>query len=163
MISCIVAVAENGVIGAHGEIPWYLSSDFKYFKKTTMGAPIIMGRACFESIGRPLPGRDNIIISRNPFYAVSGAFVVHSIEEAIHLAQASGNPEIFVIGGGEIYRQTMPLWDRLYLTVVHLSPFGDTFFPELDMTQWLLVSERFHTKSEKDDADCTFKVYDRIR
>ena len=98
IISSIVAVAENGVIGLDGDIPWYLSSDFKYFKKTTMNAPIIMGRNCFESIGRPLPKRQNIIISRDPFYVVSGAFVVHSINEALELASENSPEECFIIG-----------------------------------------------------------------
>ena len=163
IISSIVAVAENGVIGHQGEIPWYLSSDFKYFKKTTLNAPVIMGRNCFESIGRPLPKRQNIIITRDPFYVVSGAYVVHSIEEAIDLAKESACPEAFIIGGGEIYKQTIQLWDRLYYTEVHISPEGDTFFPELNWDDWSLTERKYHVKEEKDDCDCTFKVFLRNR
>lgn len=161
ILSCIVAVADNGVIGYRGGIPWYLSSDFKYFKKTTLHHPIIMGRACFESIGRPLPKRQNIIITRDPFYVVSGAMVVHSISEAIRLAEASGAGEAFIIGGGEVYRQTIDLWDKLYYTEVHMSPEGDTFFPEINPDQWILVDRKYHQKEEGDDCDCTFKVYIR--
>jgi len=161
IISSIVAVAENGVIGLDGDIPWYLSSDFKYFKKTTMNAPIIMGRNCFESIGRPLPKRQNIIITRDPFYVVSGAFVVHSIHEAIDLAKDSGAAEAFIIGGGEIYKQTIQLWDKLYYTEVHMSPEGDTYFPEINWDEWSLIDRQYHVKEEKDDCDCTFKVYKR--
>ncbi len=159
IISSIVAVAENGVIGLNGNIPWYLSSDFKYFKKTTLNAPIIMGRNCFESIGRPLIKRTNIIISRDPFYVVSGAFVVHSIPEALELAEQSGAVEAFIIGGGEIYKQTIDLWDKLYYTEVHLTPDGDTFFPELNWDNWTLVNRTYHVKEANDDSDCTFKVY----
>lgn len=159
IISSIVAVAENGVIGLDGDIPWYLSSDFKYFKKTTMNAPIIMGRNCFESIGRPLPKRQNIIISRDPFYVVSGAFVVHSIKEALELASENSPEECFIIGGGEIYKQTIHLWDKLYYTEVHMTPEGDTFFPEVNWEEWSLISRTYHEKEEKDDCDCTFKVF----
>ena len=159
IISSIVAVAENGVIGLDGDIPWYLSSDFKYFKKTTMNAPIIMGRNCFESIGRPLPKRLNIIISRDPFYVVSGALVVHSINEALELAAESNPEECFIIGGGEIYRQTIDIWDKLYYTEVHMTPEGDTFFPEVNWEEWSLISRTYHEKEEKDDCDCTFKVF----
>ncbi|MBK8844491.1 MAG: dihydrofolate reductase [Saprospiraceae bacterium] len=159
IISSIVAVAENGVIGLDGDIPWYLSSDFKYFKKTTMNAPIIMGRNCFESIGRPLPKRLNIIISRDPFYVVSGAFVVHSINEALELASENSPEECFIIGGGEIYKQTIHLWDKLYYTEVHMTPEGDTFFPEVNWEEWSLISRTYHEKEEKDYCDCTFKVF----
>ena len=109
IVSAIVAVAENGVIGNQGAMPWYLSSDFKYFKKKTLHHPIIMGRTSFEAIGRPLPKRENIIITRDLFYIVSGALVAHSIEEAMELAEQSGADEVFIIGGAEIFRQTMGL------------------------------------------------------
>ena len=159
IISSIVAVAENGVIGLNGNIPWYLSSDFKYFKKTTLNAPIIMGRTCFESIGRPLVKRQNIIITRDPFYVVSGAFVVHSIPEALKLAASTDAGEAFIIGGGEIYKQTIDLWDKLYYTEVHMTPEGDTFFPELNWDNWTLTGRTYHVKEENDDCDCTFKVF----
>ena len=120
-----------------------------------------MGRNCFESIGRPLPKRQNIIITRDPFYVVSGALVVHSIREAIDLAGENDPEECFIIGGGEIYIQTIELWDKLYYTEVHMTPEGDTFFPELNCSDWLLISRNYHEKEEKDDCDCTFKIYQR--
>lgn len=163
IISSIVAVAENGVIGLNGDIPWYLSSDFKYFKKTTLNAPIIMGRNCFESIGRPLPKRQNIIITRDPFYVISGAYVVHSIDEAIDLARGFECEESFIIGGGEIYKQTIHLWDRLYYTEVHMTPAGDTFFPEINWNEWVLTDRKYHVKEDKDDSDCTFKIFNRVQ
>lgn len=161
IVSAIVAVAENGVIGNQGAMPWYLSSDFKYFKKKTLHHPIIMGRASFEAIGRPLPKRENIIITRDLFYIVSGALIAHSIEEAMELAEQSGADEVFIIGGAEIFRQTMGLWDRLYYTEVHMSVEGDVFFPAINWDEWVLTERKYHPKSEGDDSDCTFKVYQR--
>ena len=127
--------------------------------KIMLFSPIIMGRNCFESIGRPLPKRLNIIISRDPFYVVSGALVVHSIKEALELAEESNPEECFIIGGGEIYRQTIDIWDKLYYTEVHMTPEGDTFFPEINWEKWSLISRNYHEKEEKDDCDCTFKVF----
>ena len=157
IISSIVAVAENGVIGLDGDIPWYLSSDFKYFKKTTMNAPIIMGRNCFESIGRPLPKRLNIIISRDPFYVVSGAFVVHSINEALELASENSPEECFIIGGGEIFNQTLAIADRLELTHVDLDVRGDAHYPELSEDFYKVNSE--HHTDEKTNIAFEFATY----
>ena len=117
-ISCIVATAKNNVIGKDNQIPWYLPADLKYFKKITTGHHIIMGRNCFESIGRALPKRTNVIITRDMFYAVSDCLITHSIDEALSLAEANGEEEAFIIGGGQIYEQTAELWDKLYLTEV---------------------------------------------
>jgi dihydrofolate reductase len=161
IISAIVAVAENGVIGYQGEIPWHLSSDFKFFKKKTLHHPVIMGRSSFISIGRPLPKRDNIIITRDLFYIVSGAMVVHSIDEALQIAEETGTDEAFIIGGGEIFRQTIDLWDKLYYTEIHMNPDGDTFFPEINWNEWTLVEKNFHPQKDGDDSDCTFKTYCR--
>ncbi len=133
MINIIVAVAENGVIGCHNRLIWHISEDLKRFKALTTGHPIIMGRKTYDSIGRPLPGRQNIVISRNPELKIEGCDVVGSLSEAIEIAQGE---EKFVIGGGEIYRQALPLCDRLYLTKVEQSPEGDTFFPEIDSSEW---------------------------
>lgn len=162
IISAIVACAKNGVIGKDNEIPWYLPADFAYFKRTTINHHIIMGRNCFESIGRPLPKRTNIIITRNPFYIASGCLMVNSIAEGLKTAENNGETEAFIIGGGEIYKQSVDLWERLYLTEVDLDTEGDVFFPELDLSNWQLVSEEQHTKDEKNEYNFSFKVFERI-
>ena len=162
MISAIVAMAEDNVIGANNDIPWYLPADLMYFKKTTTGHPIIMGRNSFESIGRPLPKRTNIIITRNPFFAVSNALVAHSLNEALSLAYETGTDECFIIGGGQIYTMAMPLVDKLYITEVHAKVEGTVFFPEVKEDEWLAVSEEFHEADEKNEFPYTFKIYTRI-
>ena len=162
LVHAIVAAANGGVIGKDNEIPWYLPADFKYFKKITTGHPIIMGRKCFESIGRPLPKRTNIIITRNPYYAVSNALVCHSLTEAFELALDTGADACFVIGGGEIYKEALPFYDKIYYTEVTLDVAGDTFFPELDMNTWQLESEDPQTPDEKNPLPYNFKVYTRI-
>ena len=161
IISAIVATAHEGVIGKDNEIPWYLPADFAYFKKTTLNHHIIMGRNCYESIGRPLPKRTNIVVTRNPFYVVSGCVVVHSVEEGLRLAESNGEEEVFIIGGGEIYQQTMHLLDRLYLTEVDLDTEGSVFFPKINPAEWDLVSEEKHQKDEKNEWNYTFKVFER--
>ncbi len=161
-ISAIVACAKNRVIGKDNEIPWYLPTDFAYFKRTTINHHIIMGRNCFESIGRPLPKRTNIVITRNPFYIASGCLMVNSIAEGLKMAENNGETEAFIIGGGEIYKQSVDLWDRLYLTEVDLDTEGDVFFPELDLSKWQLVSEEHHKKDEKNEYDYSFKVFEKI-
>lgn len=164
IISAIVATAHNRVIGNDSnEIPWYLPADFAYFKRTTLNHHIIMGRNCYESIGRPLPKRINIVVTRNPFYVVSGCVVVHSVAEALTIAEENGEEEAFIIGGGEIYHQTQNLWDKLYLTEVDLYTEGSVFFPELNPKEWRLVSEEKYTKDEKNEWDYTFKVFERVK
>lgn len=162
-ISCIVATAHNRVIGKDNDIPWYLPADLQYFKKTTIDHHIIMGRNCYTSIGKPLPKRTNIIITRDPFFISSNCLVARSIPEAIHKAHENGETEAFIIGGGQIYAQSVDLWDKLYLTEVDLAVEGDVFFPEIDMTQWEVLSEEKHSKDEKNDFDYTFKVLKRTR
>ncbi len=161
ILSAIVATAHNGVIGKDNEIPWYLPADFAYFKKTTLNHHIIMGRNCYESIGRPLPKRTNIVVTRNPFYIVSGCVVVHSVEEGLRIAENNGEEEVFIIGGGDIYKQTMHLLDKLYLTEVNLNTEGSVFFPEINSDQWHLISEEKHAKDEKNEWDYTFKIFER--
>ena len=139
IVSAIVAVAKNNVIGINNGIPWYLPADLKYFKKTTLNHHIIMGRKSYESIGRPLPKRTNVIITRDPFYIASNCLVVHSVEEGLKLALDNNEEEAFIIGGGEIYRLAMPFVDRLYLTEVDLDVEGAVHFPELDFSEWELV------------------------
>lgn len=162
IISAIVACAKNGVIGKDNEIPWYLPADFAYFKRTTINHHIIMGRNCFESIGRPLPKRTNIVITRNPFYIASGCLMVNSIAEGLKTAENNGETEAFIIGGGEIYKQSVDLWGRLYLTEVDLDTEGDVFFPTFDLSEWKLVSEEYHSKDEKNEFDYVFKVFERV-
>jgi len=162
IISCIVAVAKNNVIGKDNDIPWYLPADLKYFKKITSGHHIIMGRKCYQSIGRPLPNRTNVIITRDPFFISTNCLVAHSIEEALSLAYENGEKECFIIGGGTIYEQTKDLWDKLYITTVDIEPDGDIYFTELDESKWKTVSKEHHTKDEKNTFDYTFKLLQRI-
>ena len=139
MISLIVAKADNNVIGHNNQLPWHLPADLKHFKARTLGKPIIMGRKTFESLGRVLPGRPHVIISRNNMTLPDQCHLTHSLPDALAQAQrltGSSSNEVVVIGGAEIYRQALPLVDTLYVTEVHLSPEGDAFFPPLDETQW---------------------------
>lgn len=161
IVSCIVAAAKHNVIGKDNDIPWYLPADLKYFKKITLGHPVIMGRKCFESIGRPLPKRTNIIVTRDPYYMVSNCLIVHSIQEALEMAYDQGAEEVFIIGGGTIYDQSKDLWDNLYLTEVDLDVKGDVFFPEIDLNAWSLVSEDKHLADDKNEHNYTFKFFQR--
>lgn len=162
IISAIVATDENGVIGKDGQIPWYLPVDLKFFKKKTMGHPIIMGRKSFVSIGRALPGRTNIVVTRNPFFIAADCLVVDSLRAGVELASIQqGNEEIFIIGGGEIYQQSMSIWNRLYWTKVHLKAEGDTFFPKIFMEEWNIVQEEYVERDEKNSVDCTFYTMEK--
>jgi dihydrofolate reductase len=161
LISCIVAVAQNGVIGAENQIPWYLPADLAYFKRITLGHTLIMGRNCFESIGRPLPKRTNIVITRNPFFVASGVIVVHSVEEALAFAKKQGETEAFIIGGGEIYLQTEPIWDKLYLTEVDIAPEGNVFFGLQAPENWALHSAETHIADEKNTMNYTYKIFEK--
>lgn len=160
-ISAIVAAAKNRVIGKDNQIPWYLSNDFKYFKKTTLNHHIIMGRKSFQSIGRPLPKRTNIVVTRNSFFIATGCLIAHSIEEALTIAQNNGAKEVFIIGGGGIYEQSMEYVDCLYITEVDAEPEGDVFFPKIDTENWELISEEHHKADEKNDFDYCFRVLKR--
>jgi len=161
-ISCIVATANNNVIGKDNDIPWYLPADLKYFKKVTTGHHIIMGRNCFESIGRALPNRTNVIITRDLFYTVSNCLISHSVGEALSIAEDNGEKEVFIIGGGQIYEQTIELWDKLYLTEVDLQIKGDVFFPTIDLSGWKLTKNIEGKKDEKNTLDHRFLQYERI-
>jgi len=161
IISTIVATAKNNVIGKDNDIPWYLPADLKYFKKVTLNHHILMGRNCYESIGRPLPKRTNVIITRNPFYIASNCLVTHSINEALAIAKANGEEEVFIIGGGQIYNHSQDLWDRIYLTEVDLEVEGDVFFPKIDMKKWDLRSSENHKADEKNPYNYCFKVLER--
>lgn len=162
IISTIVATAKDFVIGRDNDIPWYLPADLKYFKKTTLNHHIIMGRNCFASIGRPLPKRTNVIVTRNPFFAATGCVVAHSIEEALTIAHDNGETEAFIIGGGQIYEQSKDLWDKIYLTEVDLQVEGDVFFPKINMDDWKLTFEEKHVADAKNEHNYVFKVLERI-
>lgn len=160
MISLIAAVAKNHAIGKDGQLLWHLPEDMRYFRETTRGKPVIMGRRTWESLPdsfRPLPGRKNIVISRNPLYDAAGATLVGSLEDAIR--QTEENEEVFVIGGADIYRQALPLAHRLYLTEVAQEFEADAFFPECSASEWKEVS-RSEQKS-KSGLEFSFAVYQR--
>lgn len=161
MISIIVAVSENNVIGTEGKLPWRLPADLRRFKELTLGHPIIMGRKTYESIGRALPGRRNIVITRDQDFQAAGCEVAHSLEEAIKMSKVPFDSEVFVIGGGQVYREALPRADRIYLTRVHTRVAGDAVFPELEKLEWKIISEEFHQKDEKHEYDFTFKTYER--
>lgn len=160
-ISCVVATARNRVIGRAGTIPWRLPEDLKHFKRVTLGHPVIMGRKTFESIlsalGKPLTGRENIVVTRAADYSPAGVRVAHSLEEA--LAAAGNAAEICVIGGAEIYALALPLAQRLYCTEIHADFEGDTFFPALETSQWTVSSREPCTSA--DGLRYDFVVYDR--
>jgi dihydrofolate reductase len=159
MLSIIVAVSENNVIGKDNDLIWKLPRDMKHFKETTTGHCIIMGRKTFESNGRPLPNRTNIIITRDKDFKAEACVVVHSLEDAIK--EAKDDSEAFIIGGGVIYELTMPIVDRVYLTKIHHSFEGDTFFPELNMNEWNIIEERFFEPDEKNEYPFTILTLDK--
>lgn len=164
-VALIAAVAENGVIGAGNTIPWRLPTDFAHFRRTTLGKPVIMGRKTFASIGRPLPGRTNIVVSRQRGYQPAGVIVIDSLEAALEHAQAiaaaDGAAEVMVAGGAEIYRAAMPAARRLYITHVALAPAGDARFPAIDPGIWRLAEELDVRRGERDSADFRVNVYER--
>jgi dihydrofolate reductase len=161
----IAAIGANRVIGADGSIPWRLPSDFAYFKRTTLGKPIVMGRKTFESIGKPLPGRTNIVVSRQPGYQPDGVLVISGLEAALDharsIAEADGAGEVMVIGGGTIYEQAMPYAALLYITHVGLAPDGDAVFPPIVPEDWAVVETPDVRRGEKDNADFCVKIYHR--
>jgi dihydrofolate reductase len=165
-VAFVVAVAQNNVIGMDGAMPWRLSSDMKRFKRDTMGKPLIMGRKTFESIGKALPGRLNIVVSRSEFVADD---VVHasSIDAALFLAegwaQEHGASEICIIGGGQIYKETFGIASKLYVTHIVAEPEGDTKFPEIPSDEWSVVHREEVPKGEKDSAETIYTVYERVQ
>lgn len=159
MLSLIVAISENAVIGRDGELPWRLSADLRRFKRLTMGHHIVMGRKTFESIGRLLPGRKMIVVTRREEYKPAGVIVARDLSAAIEAA--AGDDEVFVIGGGEIYRQAIEMADRIYLTRVHAEVEGDVTFPEIDWSQWRNLEETHHAADAKNQFAHTFAVLTR--
>lgn len=162
MISILVARARNRVIGRSNDLPWYLPADLRHFKELTTGHSVLMGRKTFDSIlarlGTPLPNRQNIVVTRDRHFQVSGAIVVHSIDEALKLTESE---EVFVIGGAQIYEQVLPFTDRMYITEVAADIDGDTFFPELEQGAWRETSREPHKKDDKNQYDYAFVVYER--
>ena len=163
--SMIVAMAENRVIGINNKLPWYLPNDLKYFKQVTMGKPIIMGRKTFESIGKPLPGRANIVITRNESWLAEGVKVAHSLDQAYAIAEAigeiDGQSELMIIGGDQIYQSSLPEVDRIYLTQVHAHVEGDAWFPEVNWDNWKEVAREDFIAEGPNPYDYSFVVFDR--
>ena len=164
-ISLIVAAAENGVIGKDGKLPWKLSADLKTFRQLTMGKPLIMGRKTFQSLKGPLDGRDNIVLTTDPFFEAEGVSVVNSFADALTLARTlaltRGADEIMVIGGAEVFRAALPHATRVYWTAVHASPEGDVRFPDFDLSDWEEVEQQELPAGPKDDVTATLRVLDR--
>lgn len=158
----MVAVAANGVIGRDNSLPWHLPEDLRYFKRVTLGKPVIMGRRTFESIGRPLPGRSNILVSRNREFAAAGISVVDSVAAALMLAeQLAPTGEVVVIGGAAIYREALPLAQRLYVTEVHANVDGDTRLPAVDWAEWRELRREEHRAQPPSPFNYAFVVYER--
>lgn len=157
IISLIAAMATNRVIGSKGRLPWHLPEDLARFRRLTWGHPIIMGRITYEGIGRPLPGRTTIVISRQTDYPLPDCIVTHGIDGALAAARATGTDEVFICGGGQVYRELLPLAHRIYLTVVQESPAGDTFFPDIPDDLFVLRSR----EPSPDSVPCTFLCYER--
>ena len=159
ILSMIVAHANNRVIGKNNDMPWHLPADLAYFKKSTLGKPIIMGRKTFQSIGRPLPGRKNIVISRDESYQVEGVEVVNSVEAALALVVDS--EEVMVIGGGAIYQHCLAAAQRLYITHIDADIDGDTYFPDYDLSVWEKVASDIRPSDEKNQYQLDFSVYEK--
>jgi len=163
-LSLIAAVAENGVIGRGGDLPWHLSADLRRFKRLTMGHAILMGRKTWESIGRPLPGRKSIVISRQGDFSTGfdDVMAATSVRQALGEAAACEKEQVFVIGGAQVYARTLPHADRLLLTRVHAEVVGDVFFPEVAWEQWQLLEEEKHEEDDHNDYAFSFQVYQRV-
>lgn len=166
-LALIAALAENRVIGTRNALPWRVKNDFRRFRALTMGKPLIMGRKTFESIGKPLDGRDNIVLTRKASATIDGAIVAGSLEEALSLAAdraaARGVDEIFVIGGGELFKEALPLAERLYLTHIEAVPEGDAYFPDVSPEDWMETAREPIAASEGDTARAVHAVYERRR
>ena len=163
--SMIVAMAENRAIGINNKLPWYLPNDLKYFKQVTMGKPILMGRKTFESIGKPLPGRTNIVMTRNENWSAEGVKVVHSLDQAFDMGESvceiDGQSEVMIIGGDQIYQMSLPEIDRIYLTKVHAELKGDAFFPEVDWREWKELAREDFKAEGPNPYDYSFIVLER--
>jgi len=161
-ISSIVAVSNNNAIGINNDLPWKMPADLKYFKEKTLGHYVLMGRKSFESVGRPLPGRTNIVVTRNKDFYYSNIIIVNSITDGIRKAVEAHQEELFILGGSNIYFQTIDLWDKLYLTKIDTEVSKATaFFPEISSPDWKLISEDKHQADEKNPYNYNFCVYER--
>lgn len=158
-ISLIAAMANNHVIGRNNSLPWHLPADLNHFKNVTMGKPIVMGRKTFESIGKPLPGRQNIIVTHDKMYQATGCTIINSID---HIKLVSDALEIMVIGGAEIYKQLLPQAQRLYLTYVHTDVTGDSYFPQWQANEWQEISREDHLADENNKYDYSFVILEKI-
>lgn len=159
IISLVVAMDRNGLIGRNNQLPWRLPADLRYFKEITMGKSIVMGRITFESIGRPLPGRKNIVLTRNVDYTASGCIITHSIEEAL---EAAGEGEVMVVGGAILYRQLIAKANRIYLTEIDTTFDGDTYFPNINKANWREVKRRWYEPDSKNQYRYAFVILERI-
>lgn len=159
-VSLVVARAENGVIGKDNQLPWRLPADLRFFRQLTTGHTIIMGRKTFESIGKPLPNRRSIVITRRQDFHAHGVDVAQSVDEAVTLAR--GEDEIFIVGGAEIYRAALPVTDRMYVTIVHASPEGDVWFPTYDESEWTTIKKERHEPDERNAMGYSFVVMERV-
>ena len=159
IISLIAAMDVNRVIGQDGRIPWHLPDDMKWFREQTLGKPVIMGRKTFESIGRPLPGRTNIILTRSADFHAEGVLVAHSLEQALDFASAE--EEVMIIGGSTIYELALPRADRLYMTYVENAGEGDAWFPEFDIERWRVIDSEQHAADEKNHSNYRFVTYQK--
>lgn len=161
IVSLIVAMDERGGIGKGNRLPWRLSTDLKRFRALTMGHHIVMGRKTFESIGRALPGRQSIIITRNRALEIEDCFIAHSLEEALRMAERRAETEVFICGGAAIFAQSIERADRLYLTEVHAEVDADTFFPDWDRSLWREAESVYHAADEKNEYPTTFKLLEK--
>ena len=159
IVTIVVAIGENNAIGKNNELLWYLPKDLRHFKTITKGHTVIMGRKTFESVGKPLPNRRNIIITRNTDLAIEGTEVVHTLQEALELCKQ--DEEVFIIGGAEIYKMAMQHTDKIYLTVVHENFEADAFFPEIDHNLWLETASEKHLPDDKNNLSFTFSTLER--
>lgn len=162
-ISLVVAAAQNNAIGKNNQLLWHLPNDLKFFKNTTWGMPVIMGRKTFESVNKPLPGRFNIVITRQADWKAEGVIVAINLQNALKKAAETNCNEAFVIGGGEIYKQAMQIADKIYITRVHATLDGDTFFPEIDEAKWELKSALDFVADEKHAFAYSFQTWERIQ
>lgn len=157
----MVARSDNRVIGKDNDLVWHMPADLKYFKETTTGHYVIMGRKTYESVNKPLPGRTNVIVTRQPGYHREGCAVVHSVEEAFALGEKNEQNEVFILGGSQIYEQTMDLADRIYLTEIKAEFEGDAYFPKIDASVWKEVKREEHEPDEKNPYPYAFVVLER--
>lgn len=161
IISLVVAAANNNAIGKEGKMPWHLPNDLKHFKNITWGMPVVMGRKTFESLGKPLPGRKNIVITRQKEWEADGSVKAANIKDALFIAQQADANEIMVIGGGEIFKALLSRAEKIYMTRVEAAPEADTFFPEIDPEKWHLMSQQNYEADEKNAYNYSFQTWER--